>query len=46
MRDLLFDASSLVSLLKRRNLKPLNHNYIHWLTIYEVEKALWKEVLT
>lgn len=41
--NLLFDASSLVCLLKLRKLKPLNNNYIHWLTIYEVANALWKE---
>lgn len=41
---LLFDASSLLYLLKLRNLKPLNNNYIQWLTIYEAANALWKEV--
>ena len=40
---LLFDASSLLLLLKLRKLKPLNNNYIHWLTIYEVVNAVWKE---
>ncbi len=40
---LLFDASSLVCLLRLRNLKPLNNNYIQWLTIYEAANALWKE---
>jgi len=43
MGNLLFDASSLVSLLKLRNLKPLNQNHIQWLTVYEVANALWKE---
>lgn len=44
MRDgLLFDASSLLCLLKLRKLKPLNNNYIQWLTIYEAANALWKE---
>lgn len=40
---LLFDSSSLVLLLKLRNLKPLSNNHIQWLTIYEVANALWKE---
>ncbi|MEM1655869.1 MAG: type II toxin-antitoxin system VapC family toxin [Nitrososphaerota archaeon] len=44
MRDeLLFDASSLLCLLKLRKLGPLNNNYIQWLTIYEAANALWKE---
>lgn len=40
---LLFDASSLVHLLRLRNLRPLNNNYIQCLTIYEAINALWKE---
>ena len=43
MGNLLFDASSLVFLLKLRKLKLLSNSYIHWLTVYEVANALWKE---
>ncbi len=43
MRNLLFDASSLIYSLKIRNLKPLYNNYIQLLTIYEAINALWKE---
>jgi len=40
---LLFDASSVIYALKRRNLKVLEDNYLQWLTVYEVINALWKE---
>ena len=41
---LLFDASSLLKVLKEKRVDLLRGNYIQWLTIYEVLNALWKEV--
>ncbi|MEM3407050.1 MAG: type II toxin-antitoxin system VapC family toxin [Nitrososphaerota archaeon] len=43
MKNLLFDASSLIYSLKIRNLKQLYNNYIQFLTIYEVINAIWRE---
>ncbi|MEM2208628.1 MAG: type II toxin-antitoxin system VapC family toxin [Nitrososphaerota archaeon] len=43
MKNLLFDASSLIYSLKKRNLKQLYNNYIQFLTIYEVINAIWRE---
>jgi len=40
---LLFDASSIIYLMKLRNLGLACDNYIQWLTVYEVINALWKE---
>mgnify|MGYP000176753434 FL=1 len=40
---LLFDASSLVYALKLKHVNILYGNYIHYLIIYEVLNAIWKE---
>ncbi len=40
---MLFDASSLIYLLKLGSLELLKDNYIQWLTVYEATNALWKE---
>ncbi len=43
MSRLLFDSSSLIKALKQGRVDLLARNYIHWLTIYEVLNAIWKE---
>ena len=43
MRNLLFDASSLILALKLGKVELLQGNYLQWLTIYEAVNALWKE---
>jgi len=40
---LLFDASSLVYALKLKHVNILYGNYIHYLIVYEVLNAIWKE---
>ena len=44
MPDLLFDASSLVKVLKLGRVELLYRSYVQWLTLYEVLNAVWKEL--
>uniref|UniRef100_A0A7J3X5H8 PIN domain-containing protein n=1 Tax=Thermofilum pendens TaxID=2269 RepID=A0A7J3X5H8_THEPE len=43
MPELLFDASSLIKVLKLGRVELLARSYIQWLTYYEVLNAIWKE---